>query len=729
VGGTAQIDIETGEVIFTPTAQFSGTGGFTYLIEDGAGNQDEATVVVNVGAVDDVPIATNDSFTIAEDTPTELDVLENDTESDGDALTIVEIYDVTGGTASLTSDDLVLFTPVTDTVGVFGFSYVIEDVSSNRDTADVVVTVTAVTDGPLAVDDAFEILEDTPTSLPVLDNDRHPDGLAMEVIDVLDVVGGTAQIDIETGEVIFTPDFQFVGAGSFVYEIVDALGQTDFGSVTVDVLFVNDLPTVGEDVVEVGQGGAVTIDVLANDVDAEGATLTVVGVGTPGHGSASVVDGSIVYTPDPAYFGEDSFTYTADDGSGGQSEGTVVVKVIRANTLPVATDDNIVLTPEETTATFDVRSNDVDENGDVLTVVEIGAPANGSAAINSDGTIFYRRNTGFNGTDGFDYIISDGHGGTATGKVIIVAQAPAGAPIAANDVANTGEEVPVTIGVLGNDQDGGAPPLSVSGAGGTSNATVVVNGDGTITYTPNPNFGGLDSFTYTITNGAGLTASARVDVQVTGQNDPPVIETFEIVSVLENTIAVVDLSGAAFDPDNSLDQLRWEVLGVTAPIVFAEINGHILRATPGLEASGTGSVQLALIDKDGARVEGEISIFFQDVNDPPLFNETGFAPADGAVGVPRSVVLAWDVKDPDGPQLLYTVRLGRQANILNTAARNITSPNFAFAANYGETWFWQVVVTDGTTEITSGVMGLTVQADTRPPTISRIDVVDVTETG
>ena len=165
----------------------------------------------------------------------------------------------------------------------------------------------------------------------------------------------------------------------------------------------------------------------------------------------------------------------------------------------------------------------------------------------------------------------------------------------------------------------------------------------------------------------------------------------------------------------------------TRPVEFANLNGHTLMVVPRLEESGTGSVSLALIDLDGARDEGEVFILFRDVDDPPVFEPDGFSPAGGASNVPRSVVLSWNAIDPDSPNLLYSVRLGRVSNILNTAARDLASPSFTYRAEFNEEWFYQVVVTDGTTVVESPIIGFKIEGDTRKPVVSQLDVVEVTE--
>src|SRR5207249_4616770 len=117
------------------------------------------------------------------------------------------------------------------------------------------------------------------------------------------------------------------------------------------------------------------------------------------------------------------------------------------------------------------------------------------ATINANGTITYTPSAGYHGADSFTYTISDGKGGTATATVNVTINAP---PVAVNDSATTQQNTAKTISVLANDNDPDGDPLTVTGATAPAHGSVVVNGDGTITYTPSNGYHGVDSFTYTI---------------------------------------------------------------------------------------------------------------------------------------------------------------------------------------------------------------------------------------
>ncbi len=162
---------------------------------------------------------------------------------------------------------------------------------------------------------------------------------------------------------------------------------------------------------------SVTYDPRANDTTSSG-TITISSVTAPAHGTALVNSGtSITYTRAAEYYGADSFTYTATNGSvSGSAQESITIQ--RCQTPPVAVNDSYTTKPN-TAITFDPRVNDYDTDGDTLTITAVGKPGHGSAKINSGVSITYTPNFFYTGTDSFTYTISDGHGYTASATITI----------------------------------------------------------------------------------------------------------------------------------------------------------------------------------------------------------------------------------------------------------------------------------------------------------------------
>ena len=191
------------------------------------------------------------------------------------------------------------------------------------------------------------------------------------------------------------------------------------------------------------------------------------------------------------------------------------------NRPPVATDDGAT-TNEDTAVSIPVMANDGDPDGDPLAITAVGSPTSGTAVLEAGGTsIRYTPPANTSGSASFDYTIDDGRGGTDAATVTVTINAVNDAPVAVNDAATTAQDAAVTITVLANDTDIDGPGLAVGGTSTPAHGSVVVNADGTITYTPAAGYSGTDAFGYTATDGSAASNVATVSITITAAPPPP----------------------------------------------------------------------------------------------------------------------------------------------------------------------------------------------------------------
>ena len=255
----------------------------------------------------------------------------------------------------------------------------------------------------------------------------------------------------------------------------------------------------------------------------------------------------MTYAPAPDYNGLDSFSYTVIDGQGGAATATVSVTITSVNDAPVAKDD-AATTAEDTAATIAVLANDSDADGGTLSVASVTMPAHGTATINGDGTVTYAPAPDYNGLDSFSYTVIDGQGGAATATVSVTITSVNDAPVAKDDAATTAEDTAATIAVLANDSDADGGTLSVASVTMPAHGTATINGDGTVTYAPAPDYNGLDSFSYTVIDGQGGAATATVSVTITSVNDAPVAKD-DAATTAEDTAATIAVLANDSDAD------------------------------------------------------------------------------------------------------------------------------------------------------------------------------------
>ena len=451
-----------------------------------------------------------------------------------------------------------------------------------------------VNDPPVAVDDAAITDEDTAVTFPVLDNDTDADG-DMLTVTAASAPNGTVVINAD-GTVTYTPNANFNGIDTVTYSISDGNGGTDTAMLVITVDPVNDPPIAVDDVATGNEDQPLTIPLLGNDTDVDGDDLTVTTATSPDGTVTINPDGTITFTPNANFNGPTTITYEISDGNGGNSTATVAVNIAPINDGPVAVDD-AASTPEDTPVTISPLLNDNDLDGDPLTIVSANAP-NGTVTINPDGTVTYVPSANFNGTDTITYQISDGMGGFSTATIIVTVNAVNDPPVAVSDTASVNEDSSVNIPVLTNDTDADGDTLTVTSAA-APNGTVMIEADGTITYTPDPDFFGTDVITYTITDGNGGTSTAVVTVTVTNTNEPPVDEP-EAVSVVGGTDTIINVLDNAFDPDG--DPL--EVIIASADIGEVTINPDgTLTYTAPFGFSGEATIRYFISDGQGGLVE------------------------------------------------------------------------------------------------------------------------------
>lgn len=231
-----------------------------------------------------------------------------------------------------------------------------------------------------------------------------------------------------------------------------------------------------------------------------------------------------------------------------------------ANTAPNAVDDAIAIARDAAATPIAVLANDSDPENDPLTIVATTPPAHGSVSF-SAGQVSYTPAAGYVGRDSFTYTISDGFGGSDTATVsVTIGNAGNRPPVAVNDTAQTGIGRPVSIAVLGNDSDPDGDTLSITSVGTPAHGQAVRNSDGSISYTPQAGYSGVDTFSYTIADGNGASATAQVTVTIggSGGNQPP-IAVDDRIGVIKG--GGVDIPVLANDSDPDGDLLR--VIDVT----------------------------------------------------------------------------------------------------------------------------------------------------------------------
>ncbi|SMF94270.1 CshA-type fibril repeat-containing protein [Methylomagnum ishizawai] len=607
--GTATVDAN-GIVTYTPDAQFVGTDSFTYTLSDGNNHFVPATVTVTVtNSGPGKPVVVSDTAHTIQDQAVVIDVLANDSDPEHDPLKVVAVTAGAHGTVEINADGSLTYTP---TAGYFSatpdsFTYTVSDGQGHTTVGTVGVTIENGT--PTAQDDSANVGENGTVVVNVLANDSDPQHDALTIASKTD--GTHGKVIISGGSLIYTPDKDFFGTDSFTYTVSDSAtaGQGRTSTATVSVTITNAPPVAVADTVSTNINQAALITVLSNDADPENDTLTVSAGTNPAHGTVKINDdGTITYTPDGKFVGDDTFTYTLGDGNNHFVTGSVTVTITNSGPNPPTVVNDSAATSQDKAVNIDVLGNDSDLDGDPLTVTATSRPAHGTVKIETDGSLTYTPAAGYSSTtpDSFTYTVSDGQGHTSQGRVeVTIAN---GTPTAQDDSRSVDENGSVNIPVLDNDSDPQNDTLTITkagdGTGTTSQGGKVTINAGVITYTPKAGFHGNDSFSYTISDSLGHTAAATVSVTVV--NNPPTAQDDTVSTRVDETVKIKAL-GNDTDPEDQ-DALAVTTFSAPAHGTLSLGDDGVFTYTPTTQYAGTDSFTYTITDGQGHFATATVAI-------------------------------------------------------------------------------------------------------------------------
>jgi len=657
------VDANAGTVKYTPNANFNGTDTYTYTVTSGGKTETATvTVTVTVTAVNGTPVANADAVTTAEDTPVTINVLANDTDADGDTLSVTAAS-ASNGTVTINTNGTLAYAPNANFNGSDTISYSISDGKGGTSTASVTVTVTAVNDAPVANADAATTAEDTSVTISVLGNDTDADGDTLSVT-AASASNGTVTINTN-GTLAYAPNANFSGSDTISYSISDGKGGTSTASVTVTVTAVNDAPVANADTATTTEDTPVTISVLGNDTDADGDTLSV-SAASAGNGTVSInANGTLAYTPNPNFNGSDTINYSISDGKGGTASASVTVTVTPVNDLPVASSGSV--TVDENSELNGTVPAATDSDGTVVSYTLVNGPTAGSLSFAANGSYSFVPGADFDDLAvgeqrevSFTYLAVDNEGGSSNPETItIIVTGVNDAPNAANDALVTEEDTELQIAfadLLGNDSDIDGDTLTISSFTQPANGTLVDNGAGGFSYTPNENYHGADSFTYTVSDGQGGTSTATVLLTVNQVNDAPVASADEAITDEDTPITITVL-----DNDSDADGDTLSVTAASAGNGTVTINADCsLAYTPNENFNGADTVTYTVSDGQGGTDTATVTVTVTPVNDAPV---AGPDTATTNEDTPVTIAVLDNVTDVDGDTLSVTAASARNGTV------------------------------------------------------------------
>ncbi|EMR6823823.1 tandem-95 repeat protein, partial [Vibrio parahaemolyticus] len=618
-GNGTLVDNGDGTWTFTPQIDDDTEVSFTFDIIDDEDLVVSGSANLDILPINDAPNAENDVITTEEDTAVTIDVLVNDSDVEGDALSIQSASVPSEQGSVDIVDGKLVFTPAENFNGEATITYIVTD-GDLTDEAKVTVTVTPVNDSPVAVDDTTSIQEDTAVTIDVLTNDTDVDGDKLS-IESASVPKEQGTVEVVDGKLVFTPVENFNGHAEITYTVTD--GQlTDEAKVTVTVNPVNDAPTIKVDAVE-----SITEDAVSTDTVV--ATLTVRDTDTPedqltvslennSNGYFVLVGNEVKLTQagvdavnnDELNLKDLTISASVSDGvnpTANDSDSLVVNRVNDAPTVENAIADQVL---SEDFATYTIDLNDAFKDSDSALNFSVSGNSNVLVSI-ENGIATITPTADWNGSETLTFTATDPSNESISQTVNFTV-----APVVdiKADSTNVVEDTPTIINVLGNDTFEGADKVvSLDAENSPKNGTVIVNSDGTVTYTPDDNYVGEDAFTYIVTSG-GVSESTTVEVNVTPVNDAPVAKN-DISTTQEDTAVTIDVLSNDTDVDG--DKLSIESASVPKEQGTVEVVNGKLVFTP--TENFNGDAEIIYTVTDGALTDqATVKVTVNAVNDTPV---------------------------------------------------------------------------------------------------------------
>jgi VCBS repeat-containing protein len=564
---------------YTPDENFFGLDSFTFKVNDGQLDSEVATVSITVTAVNDAPIATNDTYMMDEDAVLNIlapGVLSNDQDVEGDVLSVELVNNVSHGGLTLNTTGGFTYTPIANYYGTDSFIYRAYDGQLYSNVAVATITINNLNDPPLALDDSYTVAEDVLLNIPapgILSNDTDPEGRSLSASKVSDPTHGSLILN-SNGEFTYSPASNYYGPDSFTYVANDGQLSSNVATVNITVTPVNDAPVANSQTKTVAEDGSTVIVLTGADVDEDALTFTV--VTQPAHGTLSGLPPSLTYTPNPDYSGSDSFTFKISDGQVDSNVAMVSITVTPVNDAPVALSD--VFSVNEDTVlsvtTLGVLINDQDADGDVLSALLVSNVDHGTLTLNTNGGFIYIPSKDYNGSDSFTYFANDGQANSNPATVTLIVNPINDAPVVVDDTyrANILGILVSNPNVLGNDSDVDQDNLSVDLRSTPIHGVLNINNNGNFTYVPTPDYRGTDSFTYRAYDGKAYSALATVTIEVDSVRPlpPDWIQPVGNESIYIMREDTVTLGVTTYDTDINYVRFQWwnpvsnnyELLGV-----------------------------------------------------------------------------------------------------------------------------------------------------------------------
>ena len=657
---------ESGDFTYTPRANFNGIDAFSYQVINELGMTDTGIVEITINAVNDAPIALNNTYNISADGTLLVGapgLLNNDSDIDQDLLTLdtTPVSLPSKGTLTLVADGSFEYVGSANMQGTDSFQYRIFDAQGAEAIASVTINALDQNSPPTAANDSYSVDEDTTlvvdASQGLLANDTDPNNDTFIIDDTYLISPAHGQLQLATdGSFSYIPDSNYYGIDEFQYQVIDTFGATATATATLTINSMPDTPNAQNDEYQFQYNQTLVISaengLLKNDVNIEPGNLTVNTTPVVNVQSGTLalnVDGSFSYQPDSDALDVDSFTYSVSNEQGLTSTAQVVLSKTGSNSPAEANDDEYTLLEDSPATLLNVLENDTDANGDTLTLTNVTNTIGSARIVNN--RIEYTPEPNYFGEVTLNYTISDGIAdgtpaqSSAMATLIIIPVNDA--PIAVADSAAMQEDAsPILVDVLANDTDIDSNNLTITSVGTEFGSASIV--DNKIQYSSAPNTHGVAIVSYSVSDNNGAEATANLQVTISPINDAPIANADSITIIEDATATLINV----LSNDTDIDGDTLTLSSASSDIGSVSIVNSQIQYTPAENNNGTATVSYTITDGTQS-ASGILTVTITSVNDTPVANpDTATILEDAA---PTSInVIANDTDVDNDPLAIST---------------------------------------------------------------------------
>lgn len=541
---------------------FLGVETWILVATDPAGESVSQPVRFEVTAEKILPEAQTDRVTTLEDTPVDISVLENDSDPNGEELTITSVGAAANGFVSLQADS-VRYSPEPNFHGTDSFFYTVRNPRGGQSIGVGAIDVIPVNDPPTATRDRVVIDEDETVGIDALRNDRDVDGDSFYL--AFAGIPSKGSVTVRTdGSIEYTPSPDTFGSDGFNYIIRDTSGLDSVGEIDIVIRPVNDRPVVEDIELIMNRNTTESLTFRGSDVDGDDLEYEI--VDAPVNGLVSVFPDVAEYDPKFGFVGKEEFTYRAFDGSSYSQPGTISVEVLDQNNPPRPRRQSVVTLVNQPIE-IELEAQDPDE--DAFEFLVTRAPTRGDLV--GEGSLYiYTPDQDFVGADNFSFTGTDGQDQGAAARVDITVTDKNTPPVVQDQNLVAQQDKPLEFTLEAQDPEGASTQILIEEE---PQFGILTGRAPEFIYTPASGYLGPDRLRFRASDGVNLSEIATVFITVEFPNDAPVAEEQSFI-VFRNETTPIPLP--VRDPDG--DPLRSVIVkGPKNGLVFGSGTSYFYR--------------------------------------------------------------------------------------------------------------------------------------------------------